>query len=142
MKKAGFLLIIFCMMLFKPLAQGVSKESIVGEWLSENKDGKILIFKQGDKFFGKISWGKDATRKDGKNPDERLRNQTIVGSVILKNFEFTGEKWENGTVYDPNNGKTYSSTIKLRTGNQLELRGFIGVSLLGRTTVWTRVVKN
>lgn len=142
MKKAGFLLIIFCMMLFKPLAQGVSKESIVGEWLSENKDGKILIFKQGDKFFGKISWGKDATRKDGKNPDERLRNQTIVGSVILKNFEFTGEKWENGTVYDPNNGKIYSSTIKLRTSNQLELRGFIGVSLLGRTTVWTRVVKN
>ncbi len=139
MKNIGFLLVLLCTLTLKSFAQGVAKEAVLGEWLSEDKDGKILIFKQGDKFFGKISWGKDQLRKDLKNPDERLRNQTIVGSIILKNFEFTGEKWENGTVYDPNNGKTYSCTMKLRSSNQLELRGFIGVSLLGRSTVWTRV---
>jgi uncharacterized protein (DUF2147 family) len=139
MKKIGSLIILLVGLVLKSYAQAPAKDAVLGEWLSENKDGKVLIFKQGDKFFGKISWGKDDTRKDGKNPDERLRNQTIVGSVILKNFEFTGQKWEDGTVYDPNNGKTYSCTMKLSATNQLELRGFVGISLLGRTTVWTRV---
>jgi uncharacterized protein (DUF2147 family) len=56
----------------------------------------------------------------------------------LKGFEFTGKSWEDGTIYDPNNGKTYSCTIKIKKANELEIRGFIGISLLGRTTVWTR----
>jgi uncharacterized protein (DUF2147 family) len=61
-----------------------------------------------------------------------------IHSVILKNFEFTGKSWENGTIYDPNNGKTYSCNMKMKSPNELEIRGFIGISILGRTTVWTR----
>ncbi len=139
MKKLIALLIISVSFVKIAYAQAVTKDAVLGEWLSEKKDGKVLIYKQGEKYFGKISWGKDGhERKDVNNPDEKLKTQPIVGSVILKDFEFTGKYWEDGTIYDPNNGKTYSCTIKMKKPNELEIRGYIGISLLGRTTIWTR----
>jgi uncharacterized protein (DUF2147 family) len=63
----------------------------------------------------------------------------LIGLVILKDFAFNGkDKWEDGTIYDPNNGKTYSCVIRLKNESALEVRGYIGISLLGRTEVWTR----
>lgn len=139
MKKLLSLLIVSLLTINYLSAQEVTKDAVMGEWLSESKDGRVQIYKQGEKFFGKIVWGKDGTRKDAKNPDEKLRSQNIVGAVILKGFNFTGKVWEDGTIYDPNNGKTYSSTMKIVDANTLSIRGFIGFSLLGRSTVWTRV---
>jgi uncharacterized protein (DUF2147 family) len=116
-----------------------SADAILGEWLSQEKDGKIVIFKQGDQYFGKISWGKIPGKKDIKNPDEKLRNKDLVGAVILKNFKFTGSSWENGTIYDPNSGKTYDCILKIRDGNKtLDIRGFVGTAMFGRTSTWTR----
>lgn len=140
MKKVKvFALIIFGLISIQTIsAQQLTKDAIVGEWLSENKEGKVQVYRQGDKFFGKITWGKDGSRKDVKNPDDKLKSQNIVGSVILKGFDFTGKSWENGTIYDPNNGKTYSSIMKMSDNNTLTIRGFVGISLLGRSTVWTR----
>jgi uncharacterized protein (DUF2147 family) len=59
--------------------------------------------------------------------------------VILKNFKFTGSAWENGTIYDPNSGKTYDCILKIKDGNKtLDIRGFVGISMFGRTSTWTR----
>ncbi len=138
MKKAFYLIACMLWLTQWVVAQEPHKESVVGEWLSEDKDGKIQIYKQGDKFYGKITWGKTSGRKDTENPDPALRSQPLMGLVILKNFTFNGKYWENGTIYDPNTGKTYSCTMKLKGNNALEIRGFVGISLLGRTTVWTR----
>ena len=138
MKKLIALLIISFSFVKMGCSQAVTKDAVLGEWLAESKDGKVLIYKQGEKYFGKISWGRDGDKKDLNNPDTKLKTQPIIGSVILKGFDFTGKVWENGTIYDPNNGKTYSCTIKMKKTNELEIRGFIGISLLGRTTVWTR----
>jgi uncharacterized protein (DUF2147 family) len=139
MKKLIALLIISFCFVNAGHSQAVTKDAVLGEWLSEKKDGKVLIYKQGEKYFGKISWGKDGgEKKDVNNPDEKMKTQPIVGSVILKGFEFTGKSWEEGTIYDPNNGKTYSCNIKMKKPNELEIRGYVGISLLGRTTVWTR----
>ena len=138
MKKLIALLIISFSFVKMGCSQAVTKDAVLGEWLAESKDGKVLIYKQGEKYFGKISWGRDGDKKDLNNPDTKLKTQPIIGSVILKGFDFTGKVWENGTIYDPNNGKTYSCTIKMKKLNELEIRGFIGISLLGRTTVWTR----
>jgi uncharacterized protein (DUF2147 family) len=139
MKKALGFFIIVLLSLQNLSAQKVNKDAIVGEWLSENKDGRVQVYKVGEKFFGKVVWGKDGGRKDVNNPDAKLREQNIIGSVILKNFDFTGKAWEEGTIYDPNNGKTYSCTMKMPDANTLTIRGFIGISLLGRSTTWTRV---
>jgi uncharacterized protein (DUF2147 family) len=139
MKKALGFFIVALLSLQNLAAQKVSKDAIVGEWLAESKDGRVQIYKVGEKYAGKVVWGKDGGRKDVNNPDEKLRNQNIIGSVILKDFDFTGKVWENGTIYDPNNGKTYSCTMKMPDANTLTIRGFIGISLLGRNTTWTRV---
>ena len=138
MKKFCFLFIPFFLVTISLFANS-SADAILGEWLSQEKDGKIVIFKQGDQYFGKISWGKIPGKKDTKNPDEKLRNKDLVGAVILKNFKFTGSSWENGTIYDPNSGKTYDCILKIRDGNKtLDIRGFVGAAMFGRTSTWTR----
>lgn len=139
MKKLIALLIISFSFVKMGYSQAVMKDAVLGEWLAESKDGKVLIYKQGEKYFGKISWGRDGDKKDVNNPDDKLKTQPVIGSVILRGFDFTGKIWENGTIYDPSNGKTYSCTIKIKKPNELEIRGYVGISLLGRTTTWTRV---
>src|SRR4030095_5787758 len=96
------------------LAQ-VHADDILGVWLTSGKEqAKIKIYKSGEKYEGKIIWLKNPTIKnkpilDANNPDKSKRNHEIVGLVILKDFEFDGsDEWEDGKIYDPENGKTYS----------------------------------
>ena len=49
--------------------------------------------------------------------------------------------WEEGTIYDPNNGTTYNCKMSLADDNKLEVRGFVGTAVFGRTDEWTRLVK-
>lgn len=122
-----------------PLFAMNNGDTILGEWISENKDGKIVIFKQSERYYGKISWGKTPGKKDTNNPDSRLRNRELVGSVILKEFVYKGGSWENGTIYDPNSGKTYDCILKVKDNNQkLDIRGFVGTAMFGRTSTWSR----
>ena len=79
---------------------------------------------------------------DVNNPEEKLRTQPLKGLENLRNFKFVGEnKWEEGNIYDPKVGKDYSCEMKLVDDNTLEVRGYIGVSVFGRTDVWKRQVK-
>jgi uncharacterized protein (DUF2147 family) len=115
-----------------------SSNGVLGMWITENRLAKIEVYKQGDGLFGKIVWTKIYDIKDDKNPNAKLRDKPLLGLNILTNFKNDGNnKWSNGTIYDPENGKTYSCNIQLKDG-KLELRGYIGVSLFGRTSIWTR----
>ena len=77
---------------------------------------------------------------DDENPEENLQNRPIIGLVILKDFIFDGDdEWEDGTIYDPKNGKTYSCYMKLDEEGILKIRGFIGISWIGRNSYWTPV---
>ena len=118
-------------------AQTSPADAVLGTWLSADKDGKVQIYKQGNKYFGKLVWMK-TPRKDTENPDAKLRSKDLQGVVLLNNFEYNGKTWEDGTIYDPKNGKTYSCIIKKKDANTLDIRGYIGISLIGRTTTWTR----
>lgn len=145
MKRGIMLLTVFLCATMATFAQAAEGDKILGIWLSENKNGKIQIYKAGDKYFGKLIWGKTmfeadgvTSRKDTKNSDASLRNRNLKDLVILTNMEYDDGEWTDGKVYDPEKGKTYSCTMKLN-GNQLNLRGYVGVSLLGRTSVWTRI---
>ena len=66
-----------------------------------------------------------------------MKNQPLVDLVILKGFEADGNTYDDGTIYDPQNGKTYDCKITYK-GKTLAIRGYIGISLFGRTTVWER----
>jgi len=137
--KKTILFILYMLLIQSTLFANNSADVILGEWISEPKDGKITIFKQGDRYFGKITWGKTPGKKDVNNPDARLKNREIVGSIILKDFVFTGSSWEKGTIYDPHSGKTYDCILKVKDNNQkLDIRGFVGVAMFGRTSTWSR----
>ena len=117
----------------------------MGIWLTEGGKSKVEITKDDGKYYGKIIWLKEPTREDGtikldrNNEDESLRSRTIKGIKVLNDFEWDDDEFEDGTIYDPENGKTYSCVITFQNMNTLDVRGYIGFSLLGRTTVWTRV---
>jgi len=137
--KKPILFILYMLLIQSTLFANNSADVILGEWISEPKDGKITIFKQGDRYFGKITWGKTPGKKDVNNPDARLKNREIVGSIILKDFVFTGSSWEKGAIYDPHSGKTYECILKVKDNNQkLDIRGFVGMAMFGRTSTWTR----
>ncbi|MBW1889427.1 MAG: DUF2147 domain-containing protein, partial [Deltaproteobacteria bacterium] len=95
-------------------------------------------------YSGKIVWLKNPKNDDGtekvdkENPDEARRNDSLVGLTLVQGFSYKGKnKWAGGTIYDPENGKTYKCKMALK-GDDLKVRGFIGISLLGRTTHWLR----
>lgn len=115
---------------------------IEGRWLSEEKNGEIEIYKEGDKWYGKLVRAKknpETNNLDVHNPDESKRGQLVVGQVIVMGLEADGKnEWSGGKIYDPKSGKTYKSKAEL-DGNKLKLRGYIGVSLFGRTSTWTRI---
>jgi uncharacterized protein (DUF2147 family) len=121
------------------------KDDIIGKWINPSGEGQIEIYKRGDKYFGKLVWLKEPSDERGKpktdlkNPNENQRSKPILGLEILKNFVFDDGKWEDGTIYDPKSGKTYSCKLSLKNNNLLSIRGYIGVSLIGRTEVFKRV---
>ena len=113
--------------------------AILGEWVSPKKDSRVLIYQQGAAYFGKITWGTGRSTKDEKNPDPALRSRNLVGSVILDKFSYDGNgTWKDGTIYDPRDGKTYACKMTLKDAGNLSIRGYVGVSLFGRTEVWTK----
>lgn len=113
-------------------------DDVLGIYWSPAKTGKIEIYKRGNKYYGKAISGNEA-RLDTKNPDPNLRSRKVVGMEFLKDFVFDGDdEWEDGTVYDPDSGKTYSCKMWLEKGD-LMVKGYIGVSLLGRTEKFERV---
>ncbi len=128
-------------------------EGIVGLWNTEKKDAKIEIYKCGAKYCGKIAWLKDPDypvgSKEGapgtpildhNNPDPELRKKPLIGTRILIDFMFAGDNlWKDGKIYNSDNGKMYSGRMTLISPDQLNVRGFIGIPLLGGSTTWTRV---
>lgn len=122
-------------------AQSSQADKVMGVWLSEEKDGKIQIYKKGNKYFGKIIYSRDNPNGvDSKNPNKKFHKRKVVGLEILTNLKYDGDLvWEDGKIYDPKSGKTYSCKMTLAKNNKtLDIRGYIGFSLIGRTTTWTR----
>ena len=112
-------------------------------WYNQEKTAKIQVYKAKDgRFYGKMVWLKEPLENgkpkvDKENPDEKKRNTPLIGLILLRGLEKDGDnEYDNGKIYDPKNGKTYSCKITHK-GNTLDLRGFVGISLIGRTSTWT-----
>lgn len=150
MKRFRFFLMLAATMLFAVptvLAQDVKEDDVIGTWLNEDEDAHIQITKRDNQFFGKVIWIKDPidpdtgeAKLDKLNPDESLQSRPRLGLEILTNFDFNGDdRWNNGKIYDPKSGKTYKCYIEFRGADKVKIRGFVGVTILGKTTYWTRV---
>lgn len=127
--------------------QDTQADRLIGVWEPSNGRARVKVEKIGAKYYGKIVWLKEPIdpvtkqpKTDKNNPDPNLQNIPLKGFRMLKDFVYDGkEEWNEGTIYDPLNGSTYSSTIKMTDINSLEIRGYIGVSALGRTDIWKRL---
>lgn len=148
MRWIPFVAIVFCLVLQArgQAPEPADSEKILGVWESGSGKARVKIDKASDIYTGRIVWLREPLNEEGKpkvdknNPDEKLRSVPLLGYRLLKDFKYVGElTWEEGTIYDPENGSTYSCTIKMTDINTLDVRGFIGVSLFGRTDVWKRV---
>jgi uncharacterized protein (DUF2147 family) len=118
-----------------------SKESsVIGNWLSESKDGIIQISQgEGGAYEGRIIGGNHPGRLDEKNPDPAQRAKALRGEVILRGLHYDGDgKWSGGAIYEPDTGRTYKCLVELVTADSIKVRGFIGISLLGKSQTWTR----
>lgn len=120
--------------------------TLEGTWLTQSGEAKIKITKTGEIYNGAIVWLKTPLNEEGKakvdhkNPDVKLRSRPVMGLNLISGFKKAGEKkYDNGKIYDPKEGKLYSCTINMRDDKAIDVRGYVGISLLGKTQVWYRV---
>ena len=123
----------------------VSSQTIFGKWNTKNEDtgeidSVIEVYEKNGKAYAKVIEIKDPERQnsvctacEGKN-----KNKKILGLDILTGLEKDDDEWSGGKILDPRNGKVYKCYIKLANPNKLKLRGYIGVSLFGKTAYWHR----
>ena len=121
--------------------------SPIGVWTNSEKKATFEIYKCGDNLCGKIvsltvpndpATGKPNT--DSKNPEAKLRGRPRLGMVFMQGFKYDDDnKWDDGKIYDPESGKTYSCYMQMESPNSMEVKGYIGFSLIGKSQAWTRV---
>ncbi|MGL4630694.1 MAG: DUF2147 domain-containing protein [Leadbetterella sp.] len=121
------------------------QEITQGTWYNDEKTARFQFFESNGKINGKIVWLKEPNDEKGKpktdvnNPEAKLRSAPLLGMVIMKGFKKDGDtKWEDGTIYDPKKGKTYSCVITQKSAKMLTVRGYVGISLIGRDSYFTR----
>lgn len=144
MKKVSLFSTLFLLFFFTSmLVKAQSENAILGVWYNTEKTAKVEILKKGSFFIGKIVWlkdpnpgGKPAVDKD--NPDAKLKSRPLMGLNLLEGLKFDSGMWEDGTIYDPKIGKTYSCQVTLKSKEVLEVKGYIGFSFIGRTVEWTK----
>ena len=116
---------------------------IIGLW--DTGDGAhVEMYERDGLYHGKFMHFYEeapAGGVDAENPDLALRGRSLVGADFILNFTFDGEKWKDGRIYNPENGKQYKADLELKDG-VLKVRGWLGVRLLGRTVNWSRLAQD
>jgi uncharacterized protein (DUF2147 family) len=149
------LAILFCMAQFSiaagstAAAQAQSPEpartDVTGVWIDHTGRGAVEIAPCGAKLCGSIAWVQDPVDKQGKplvdinNPDRAKRGRKICGLPIIGNTtRQKGDVWDNGWIYDPDEGKTFDVELRLKSTDVLQVTGYLGTKFFGETFLWRR----
>ena len=123
----------------------------VGLWWAEGGSAQVEIRHCADGLCGQVVWLRSpideygCALRDDQNPDSELRRRDMIGIELLRGLRPSvgvADEWSGGDIYDPTSGRTYSAVIQLDALDRLQVRGYLGIPLLGRTTVWNRVRRN
>jgi uncharacterized protein (DUF2147 family) len=140
--KTKFKILLIMIFLGISALNGFSQHNLFGSyWLTQDKEAKIKFDTINGLVFGKIVWLKSPYDnngnpvKDNNNPNKLQKNRELMGLSILKNLEFNGKEWINGTLYDPTDGGTYKCKMWFENGN-LKVRGYLG--FLYETETWIK----
>lgn len=153
MKKTFIILGMAVALLLASPVNSQNPDAIVGKWWNQEKEAQIEIYPCDGKYCGKIIELKEPNyaandpkgmggkpKVDRENPDPSKRERPVLGMNLVWGFSFSGGNlWERGFIYDPREGKTYKCKMTLEMPDHLKVRGFVGISLIGKTNDWTRV---
>lgn len=146
--KKSLLIVILLMVSIASFAQKLPADKIIGVWQSIDSDTqlKFEFYKSGDKYFGKLLFASNmyeadgkTIKKDFKNPDKKLRNRSRYGITNITNLTYDEGEYTGGNLYNPEEGSNYRVKAKLKNENEMEFRGYIGISLLGKTMKFKKV---
>lgn len=120
--------------------------SPLGVWADDQGETHVELYRCGEEICGKLVWLRKATtpaglpRTDAHNPDLERQGKPLLGLVMMQHFRYDGEeRWTNGSIYDPTNGRTYSCNLRMLQKDVLEVKGYIGFSFIGSAHRWKRV---
>ena len=124
----------------------LTADDIVGEWYSENKETVMDVYKSNGKYYGKLVSLKNPTdanghpRRDVKNKNEKLQSRNLVGILIFWDMSYSvkNDRWEDGTVYDPDMGHTADCVITLINRNTIRVKGYVGFEWVSESQTWNR----
>jgi len=146
--RGGFIAGLVGLALFMAAWPAVAEDSVTGWWLDESGRAAILVAPCGEMMCGKIGWLKEPLdpetgqpRLDRHNDDPAMRDRPVCGLPLLWGFIRDGDSaaaWQDGRIYDPESGNTYHANLTLQPDGTLKLRGYIGISLIGRSQIWSR----
>ncbi|KGO92542.1 DUF2147 domain-containing protein [Flavobacterium subsaxonicum] len=119
---------------------------VTGKWKTiddETGEAKSIVevYEQNGKIYAKVVEILNPAKKNAKcqNCKGEDKDKPILGLTIIKGLKKDGDEYTDGDILDPQKGKLYSCTIKLDGKDKLSVRGYMGISLLGRSQVWHRV---
>lgn len=124
------------------------RKDFTGVWLTDKAEGGVEIVPCGSGLCGRIYSilvvpNPSLPLNDNRNIDPKLRSRPLCGLRILSELKRESDTvWGDGSVYDPESGKTYSVEITLQSPTVLAVRGYVGTRVIGRTVLWTRPTKN
>ena len=117
-----------------------------GRWYAEGGAAQVEIIECEEGLCGRVASLRSpfdengCELRDALNPEPQHRSRPLLGLEILKAQPSGSNRQEwSGTIYDPGSGRTYRCSIRPDGADRLQLRGYIGVPLIGRTTTWVRV---
>lgn len=130
------------LLLIPPSAQA---QDVNGVWMNDDGQWAVEVQSCVDKRCGRLVWLKSPLDRagrplrDGNNPDPAARQRPLCGVEIIKDLILQNDgSWDGGSIYDPEEGKVYSVTLKSDGADRLEVRGYLGIKSLGETMIWTR----
>ena len=144
----ALILLVFLVGLSSAYGQAETKQAFEGVWVSvddvsNQRKSEISLYVEGGKLYGQIARllleedkGKQCAACKGD-----LKNKPIEGLTIIEGLKWDGTAWTGGKILDPANGKQYSCTLTLEDDQTLKVRGYLGISLLGRTQTWYKSSK-
>jgi len=146
-------LLMCCAALLLAMATSCCADAVdvLGYWKTAGNSSKVEIFPCGEKLCGKVVWMKNpnfvdakdgpvgAPKFDRKNPDSALRSRPILGLQVIEGLTAaSNDTWVHGKCYDPESGNTYRCKMHSISPDRLEMRGYVGIPLFGRTYALTR----
>lgn len=138
--------IVFSLVVFFAMIFNAQSQSVIGKWKTiDDETGKpksvVEIYEKSGRIYGKVIeiFEADKRNKVCEECTGDDKNKPILGITVIKGLKKDGKEYNDGQILDPKNGKLYKCFITLEGSDKLKVRGFIGVSLFGRTQYWYRI---